>query len=96
MGNSYPHFNITSLSYIVCCTPSDLMKIITIYKNKLQEEGEAGGGGGGSDENLKITKEKFNEILILSNIHESGHPPIPNSLLSTLSILESLLLLFVF
>lgn len=61
MGNSYPHFNLTSLSYIICTTPSDLINIIKIYKNKYPNE-----------EDLKVTKDSFSEILIQANIHESG------------------------
>jgi hypothetical protein len=62
MGAGYPHFHITSLSYIVCTQKVDILKIIEVYQRKYSD----------SDEFMKVTIDILSEILIDANIHESG------------------------
>ncbi len=80
MGNSYPHFNVTSLSYIVCTRGVDLYNIISTYKMTFPE-----------NEEMKLSKEAFNEILIQVGIHESGFSLIFDD--STHNILDQALFL---
>jgi hypothetical protein len=62
MGASYPHFNISSLSYIVCTQQADILKLIELYRIKCPE----------SDERMNVTREILQELLVEANIHESG------------------------
>jgi hypothetical protein len=71
MGNNHPQFNVTSLSYIVCTTQQDLLRVLHLHNDKsknsqFEEDAETG------EAKMKVSKDGFNEILIEADIHESG------------------------
>jgi hypothetical protein len=71
MGNRHPHFNVTSLSYIVCTSQRDLVHILQIYHAKIPQF-EEDLQGDGEEKAMKVSKNGFSEILMEANVHDSG------------------------